>query len=73
MFELYDIVKLKKDREDIGVKSTYEGTIIDYVQPDDVYSVEFYDDNGDTIDESIYAYFSPNELILVKRFTDVQQ
>ena len=64
MFELYDIVKLKVDRPDIGVKNTHIGTIIDYVEDENVYSVEFVDESGDTIEDSIYEYFSPDELIL---------
>lgn len=64
MFKLYDIVKLKNDRNDIGVVKTDIGTVIDYIEEDDVYSVEFVDSNGETIEESIYAYFSPNELEL---------
>ena len=66
MFNLYDVVKLKASREDIGVSNTDIGTIIDYVEKENVYSVEFIDSNGETIEDSIYEYFSPDELELVK-------
>ncbi len=65
MFKLYDVVRLKDDRLDIGVKKTNIGTIIDYIEKDNVYSVEFVDENNETIEESIFEYFSPNEIELV--------
>lgn len=65
MFNLYDMVKLKKDREDIGLKKGTIGAIIDVVNNGEVYSVEFVDDNEETIDDSLFTYFKPDELELL--------
>ena len=64
MFNLYDIVKLKKDRPDIGVYTTNVGVIVDYVKNDNVYTVEFFDENDETIKKALFEYFSPDELEL---------
>ena len=65
MFKLYDTVKLKENRPDIDVTKENVGTIIDYIKIDDVYSVEFVDKDGDTIERSLFAYFKPSDLIKV--------
>ena len=65
MFKLYDTVKLKENRPDIDVTKENVGTIIDYIKIDDVYSVEFVDKDGDTIEKSLFAYFKPSDLIKV--------
>ena len=62
MFSLYDTVKLKQDRPDIGVSTHNIGVIVDYVKSDNVYTVEFFDDNKETIKEALFEYFSPHEL-----------
>ncbi|MDD4688899.1 MAG: DUF4926 domain-containing protein [Eubacteriales bacterium] len=67
MFELYDIVELIHDREDLGLKQGTRGTVIDYVKSDNVYSVEFYDETGETIESSIFEYYTPDELKFVER------
>ena len=64
MLKLYDVVKLKTDRNDIGVKAGAEGTIIDIIGDGVAYSVEVFDDNNDTVGESIYTHFFKDELIL---------
>lgn len=66
MFKLYDVVKLKENRADIEVTTENIGTIIDYVEADDIYSVEFVDKQGNTIEKSLYAYFKPNELLAIE-------
>ena len=70
MLKLYDVVKLKEDREDIGVKATFCGTVIDYVKEDDVYSVEFMDEENETCEEALYTYFKESELELISSFQD---
>ena len=67
MFSLYDIVILKTDRPDVNLTKGLEGVIIDYVEADNVYSVEFYDENGETIEDSVLAYFTPDELLFKER------
>ena len=63
MFDLHELVALKVDRDDIGVKSTFLGTVIDVVDDGAAYSVEFVDDNGETVEDSIFAYFLEDELV----------
>ena len=70
MIRLYDVVKLKEDREDIGVLSSYDGTVVDIVDHhgNRFYTVEFFDADGETIDESLYVYFRENELEVVRKY-----
>ena len=65
MFDLHELVALKVDRDDIGVKSTFIGTVIDVVGDGAAYSVEFMDDNNETVEDSIFAYFLEDELVAV--------
>jgi len=65
MFELFDIVKLKEDRPDLGIKTNFLGTVIDVLDDGTVYTVEFIDENNETIDESIFTYFYESELVRV--------
>jgi len=74
MFKLYDVVKLKNRRSDIGINENNIGTIIDVIENGKAYSVEFFDENNDTIEESIYEYFDGVDLFLVEpynKFTPV--
>lgn len=69
MIALYDTVKLKKDREDISVLSSDIGTVIDIVnhKGDLLFTVEFFNKNGESIDESIFVYFREDDLELVQK------
>ena len=60
-----DIVKLKKPRPDLGITSDNEGTVVYVHNNGEAYTVEFFDDNNETIDESIMTEFYPDELELV--------
>ena len=68
MLKLYDIVKLKKDRLDIGVKANNIGTIIDIIENGKAYTVEFFDENNETIEESIFEHFEERDLISVENY-----
>ena len=69
MLNLYDVVRLKHDREDIGLKTTFIGTVIDILEGGAAYSVEFIDANGKTIDDSVFADFTEYELDVIKSNT----
>ena len=61
----HDIVRLKEDRNDLGVKSSYIGAIID-ISPDGIYyTVEFIDENRETIEASLWTEFTKSELVSV--------
>ena len=71
MLKLYDVVKLKNSRPEISVTEDNTGTIIDIVENGKAYSVEFFDENDQTIEESIYEYFDESDLILVEPYSKV--
>ena len=64
---LHDVVKLKHDRPDLGIKSSFLGAVVDILDGGCILTVEFVDENGDTIDTSIYTYFKYDELEFVSR------
>jgi len=72
MFNLYDIVRLKKDRPDIKVNKNNTGTVIDIIKNENVYTVEFIDENNEAIEESIYVYFKESDLMLVEPYDKFQ-
>ena len=72
MFKLYDVVKLKNSRPDIGIKENNMGSIIDIIGNGKAYTVEFFDENNETIEESIYEYFEEDDLISVELQNDFQ-
>ncbi|MEG2323498.1 MAG: DUF4926 domain-containing protein [Anaerovoracaceae bacterium] len=65
MLHELDVVRLKKDRTDLGIKSTYEGTIVDVLGNGEAFTVEFFDELGETIMEGLYSEFSEEELEIV--------
>ena len=64
MFALLDVVRLKKADSDTGATPGNTGTIVD-VLADGVYTVEFFDEDHDTIMESLDKYYREDELMLV--------
>ncbi|MCL2813689.1 MAG: DUF4926 domain-containing protein [Oscillospiraceae bacterium] len=68
MFKLYDIVKLKNNRPDLGINKNNAGTVIDIIKIEDgeLYTVEFFDENNETIEDSIFVYFEDNQLLSVE-------
>ena len=62
MFALYDIVVLREDDPEAGVKAGTEGTVV-YIQDNgEAYTVEFFDENGDTIEDALFKDFLPSQL-----------
>ena len=66
MFELYDTVRLKEENTELGIKPSNIGAIVDVLGNGEAYTVEFVDENGDTIEDALFAEFSEDELELVK-------
>lgn len=62
MFELYDTVVLLEDDPETGVKAGTEGTIVDIQDSGKAYTVEFFDENGDTIEEALFRDYLPEQL-----------
>ena len=62
MFALYDIVVLLEDDPETGVKAGTEGTVVDIQDGGKAYTVEFFDENGDTIEEALFKDYLPKQL-----------
>ncbi len=67
-FRLLDVVRLKEDRPDAEVKKGYKGTIVDVLNKGEAFTVEFLDENNETIMKSIFSTFYPEELELVESY-----
>lgn len=62
MLKLYDIVKLKNERPDLKIKTNNIGVVVDVLKDGEAYTVEFTDENGVTIENSLFVEFKENEL-----------
>lgn len=62
MFCLYDVVRLKNDDTKNGVKREYIGSIIDILDGGKAYTVEFIDENGETVDDALFAHYLEEQL-----------
>lgn len=62
MFSLYEMVRLKNDDLRHNVKSTYIGTIVDILDEGRAYTVEFINENGNTVDDALLTEYTYNEL-----------
>lgn len=58
-----DIVRLKKDDPAAGVRSTDVGAIVAAHSPH-CFTIEFIDDEGNTIEAALHKEYSEDELIL---------
>lgn len=70
MFSLYDIVSLKEDDALHNVKKEYRGTIVAVVNNGKAFTIEFIDNNGNTIEDALFTEYEPNDIYLVERFGD---
>ena len=61
MLKLFDIVTLRDDPE-TGIKAGTEGTIVDVLGNGKAFTVEFFDEDGNTIEEALYTAYSPEQL-----------
>ena len=57
MIELLDIVILKIDDPKTGIKAGTEGTIVDILGNGKAFTVEFFDEDGNTISPFTPIYF----------------
>ena len=64
MFNLYDVVRLRRERPDVGLEVGARGTVIDILGGGEAYTVEFFDNNNETIEKTIYTHFTENEIVL---------
>ncbi|MDR1292268.1 MAG: DUF4926 domain-containing protein [Clostridiales Family XIII bacterium] len=64
-FKELDIVRLKTSRPDLGIDTRHQGAIVDVLNNGEAFTVEFIDDNHETIEDSLWAEFKPEELIFV--------
>lgn len=62
MLKLLDIVTLKADDPDTGLKAGTEGTIVDVHGNHEAYTVEFFDEDGNTIEEALFKDYLPAQL-----------
>lgn len=62
MLKLFDIVTLKNDDPETRVKAGTEGTIVDVLGNDKAFTVEFFDEDGNTIEASLYTEYTPAQL-----------
>ena len=67
MFNLYDVVRVKRDYPDLSLKTKNIGTIVDIQNNGESYTVEFVDENGDTIEEALFENFREEELLLITK------
>lgn len=62
MFELHDIVRVKKEYPELSLSPNNIGTIVDIHNGGEAYTVEFIDENLETIEEALYKEFTESEL-----------
>ena len=62
MFALYDIVVLREDDPEAGVKAGTEGTVVDIQDGGKACTVEFFDENGDMIEDALFKDYLPEQL-----------
>lgn len=63
MFNLYDVVMVKRDYPNLSLTPKNIGTIVDIQNNGEAYTVEFVNENGDTIEEALLEYFREDELL----------
>ena len=66
MFNLYDIVRLKQEDTKYGVKTSYEGIIVDVQSGGKDYTVEFFDEKGETVFDALFRDYSEDMLELIQ-------
>jgi hypothetical protein len=62
MLKLFDTVTLKNDDPETGVKAGTEGTIVDVLGNGKAFTVEFFDEDGNTIEASLYTEYTSAQL-----------
>ena len=62
MFELRDIVRVKIEYPELSLTPNNIGTIVDIHNGGEAYTVEFIDENLETVEEALYREFAESEL-----------
>ncbi|HHU05546.1 MAG TPA: DUF4926 domain-containing protein [Clostridiales bacterium] len=65
MLKLLDVVRLKEDNVKYGVKASYRGTIVDVLNCGEAFTIEFFDENGETVEAALFTEFTPDEIELI--------
>lgn len=65
VFKELDVVRLKNEDHEAGVKTSFTGTVVD-VLAEGVYTVEFFDDKNETVMPALHKVYYESELELVK-------
>lgn len=67
MLHLYEVVRTKKDYPDLNVTTENIGTVVDVLVNGKAYTVEFFDENNETIEKALYTEFKEDELVSVEQ------
>ena len=65
MLKLFDTVTLKNDDPETGVKAGTEGTIVDVLGNGKAFTVEFFDEDGNTSNEPRHEVYVPGLSVIV--------
>lgn len=68
MLKLYDIVSINRDDNQHGLVKGQQGTVVDVLSDGEAFIVEFFDEDGNTIEDALFANYKPADLILVTEF-----
>ena len=71
MLSLYDIVRLKEDDAERGVTKANDGVVVDIHSGGEAYTIEFFDDGGETIEDALFTTYTEDELTIVKTFSEM--
>jgi hypothetical protein len=63
--KLYDTVRLKEDNPAVGVTTDNLGSIVDVLGDNEAYTVEFFDSDGNTIEDALFIEFTDDQLEFV--------
>lgn len=67
MFQMLDLVRLKKSNMELGVTTNMLGTVVDVSGHGKAYTVEFIDTDGNTVEEALDVLFTDDDLVPAKR------
>lgn len=62
MLALYDVVRLREDDPAHGVKKSYKGAIVDILAGGEAYTVEFFNDDDETIEDALFTEYTEDQL-----------
>ncbi len=62
-----DVVRLKELDPQLGVTPKNIGSVVDIIDEGKAYIVEFIDDNGETIGESLFQTYTEDQLSVIRR------